>query len=282
MQDLKGIEEKIAKGYDQAKIVKYLMYVYFLVFVVIITLVLSLIFGSPITTSDHESWMGFLDLILIMLAAFGLTLFIGLRQFKRISARYEKILTQDCDAETFLTVATCGMEKPKPDYERNFEQALRRSYETYTLLAYQASGKFRAADEFIEHHKGLNRRTVCETRMMAAAERRDRYDYDDAFEEIRSILEATPFKRRRDRWTRKFDFIKALAYQDYNEGLKCSEKVKPENRYEEMLYTLWKGECLVGLGRLEEAKTCFEHVSKNGNTLFAKRKADKYLEEVIK
>lgn len=282
MQDYDKIVKMIEKDYSTVKTVKYLIYVYFLVSVAVITLILSLIFGNPISYHEGDkSWMGFSDVLLIMLASFIIAWLIGSRQFKKVSSRFEHILTEDCDAETFLVFANCGMNKPKPDYERNLEQALRRSYETYCLLGYQACGKFKAAEEFINTHKGLNRRTVSETKMMAAAERRDRDAYDSAYGEIKEILEATPFKRKKAKWVSKFNFIKAMAYEDYEEGLKCAKSVKAENRYEEMLYTLWKGECNVGLGRLNEAEKCFRYVSENGNTLFAKRKADKYLNEVL-
>lgn len=282
MQDYDKVVEMIEKDYSTVKTVKYLIYVYFLVCVAVITIILSLIFGSPISHHEgEESWMGFGDVLLIMLASVIIAWFIGTRQFKKVASRFEYVLKDDCDGETFLVLANCGMNKPKPAYERNLEQALRRSYETYCLLGYQACGKFKAAEEFMSTHKGLNRRTVSETKMMAAAERRDSDAFDRAYNEIKEILDASPFKKKTAKWRDKFDFIRAMAYEDYESGLKSAKTVKPESRYEEMLYRLWEGECNVGLGHLDEAKKCFEYVSENGNTLFAKRKADKYLNEVL-
>jgi hypothetical protein len=282
MQDYDKIAEIIEKDYNTVKTVKYLIYVYFLACVAVITLILSLIFGNPISHHQgEESWMGFGDVLLIMLASVIIAWLIGSRQFKKVASRFEHILTEDCDAETFLVFANCGMNKPKPNYERNLEQALRRSYETYCLLGYQACGKFKAAEEFMNTHKGLNRRTVSETKMMAAAERRDSDAFYRAYNEIKEILDASPFKRKTAKWRNKFDFIRAMACEDYEAGLESAKTVKPESRYEEMLYRLWEGECNVGLGRLSEAKECFKYVSENGNTLFAKRKAEKYLNEVL-
>lgn len=184
------------------------------------------------------------------------------------------VLNDQCDSKSYLSLTTEGCQRS--EYARNAKNFM----VTLCIGANRIENNLKKAKELFndaEYQRYLRRDKI------TAALFNFRFAIDennnDDVELYHSNL-LTLMKGKQPQLAKKVELDYTIYKKDYEKALLLMNEFPNSTKYREVTHAFLKGKCLYELKRKDEAKSFFEEVVENGNTLPYVEESKKYLKRI--